>query len=297
MFTEQIIGVTTTACAKFWPLLHQVGVQVIICEEAGEVMEAHTMCTLFPSIEHAIFIGDPDQLRPQVAEQALSLETEVGQQFRLDESLFERLSHSRLPKHQSIPTSCLSLQRRMHPDIADISRTILYPYLKDHEDTEAHPPVPGLVHRMWWFDHRQAEDAPDAATRSKSVSNTFEAEMVFNLVQYLINRNEYDIGHIAVLTPYNGQLALLTKRLRSLCSIFLSDKDRTALAGDGYFAKDEDAPGARSDVQMLDMLRVATIDNFQGEEAKVVILSTVRSNKDERVGFLRTINRINVACR
>ncbi len=42
------------------------------------------------------------------------------------------------------------------------------------------------------------------------------------------------------------------------------------------------------------MLRVATIDNFQGEEAKIIILTTVRSGN--RPGFLKTINRINVAC-
>lgn len=61
--TEQIIGVTTTACAKYWPLLRSLKMRTLICEEAGEVMEAHTLCTLFPSIEHAIFIGDPLQLR------------------------------------------------------------------------------------------------------------------------------------------------------------------------------------------------------------------------------------------
>ena len=60
---EQVIGVTTTACAKFWPLLNRLGIQVVICEEAGEVMEAHTICSLFPSTQHAIFIGDPLQLR------------------------------------------------------------------------------------------------------------------------------------------------------------------------------------------------------------------------------------------
>lgn len=60
---ERVIGVTTTACAKYWPLLHRLGIQTVICEEAGEVMEAHTLCTLLPSIEHAIFIGDPLQLR------------------------------------------------------------------------------------------------------------------------------------------------------------------------------------------------------------------------------------------
>lgn len=60
---EQVIGLTTTACAMNWPLLNKLGIQIVICEEAGEVMEAQTLCTLFGSVEHAIFIGDPQQLR------------------------------------------------------------------------------------------------------------------------------------------------------------------------------------------------------------------------------------------
>ena len=52
----------------------------------------------------------------------------------------------------------------------------------------------------------------------------------------------------------------------------------------------------RSDVKVSPMVRLATIDGFQGEEAKVIILSTVRSNLQHRVGFLQTTNRINVAC-
>ena len=35
-------------------------------------------------------------------------------------------------------------------------------------------------------------------------------------------------------------------------------------------------------------------DNFQGEEAKVIVISLVRSNKEKTVGFLKTTNRINV---
>lgn len=42
------------------------------------------------------------------------------------------------------------------------------------------------------------------------------------------------------------------------------------------------------------MLRVATVDNFQGEEAQIIIVSLYRSNKDQKVGFLRTTNQINV---
>lgn len=46
---------------------------------------------------------------------------------------------------------------------------------------------------------------------------------------------------------------------------------------------------------LLKSLLLSTIDNFQGEEADVVILSLVRSNVEQKVGFLRTPNRINVA--
>jgi len=58
------------------------------------------------------------------------METEVGLQYRLDQSLFERLMFPSRPSTQPIPTSHLTLQRRMHPDIADLSRATLYPYLK-----------------------------------------------------------------------------------------------------------------------------------------------------------------------
>ena len=54
---------TMTACAMNSSMLKQLDLQTVICEEAGEVMEAQTLCTLFPSVKHAIFIGDPLQLR------------------------------------------------------------------------------------------------------------------------------------------------------------------------------------------------------------------------------------------
>ena len=60
---QEVIGLTTTACARDWSMLKQLDLEVVICEEAGEVIEAQTLCTLFPSVKHAIFIGDPLQLR------------------------------------------------------------------------------------------------------------------------------------------------------------------------------------------------------------------------------------------
>ncbi|KAK4697266.1 hypothetical protein P7C71_g795, partial [Lecanoromycetidae sp. Uapishka_2] len=294
---QDVIGMTTTACAMHWSTLRKLGIQVVICEEAGEVMEAQSLCTLFPSVEHAISIGDPLQLRPQVNEQALSLETDTGSSYRLDESLMERMMLPSIPGVHAIQTSRLNTQRRMHPEIADIMRATLYPYLQDHESTYHRAPVAGMADRVWWFDHQVLEDKADSrSVQAKSFSNTFEIEMVAGLVDYLVNTNEYDFKDITIITPYNGQLAALTQRLSSICSLWLSEEDREKLLDEGLIEAENIQIGAKIEIELGNMLKLATIDSFQGEESKIVIFSTVRSNFEGRVGFLRTPNRINVGC-
>ncbi|KAI4208324.1 MAG: hypothetical protein LQ348_000248 [Seirophora lacunosa] len=274
-----------------------IGMTTLICEEAGEIMEAQTISTLLPSLKHAIFIGDPLQLRPQVGQTCLSLETAYGTKYRLDESLFERMAMPRAPGAQPFPVSKLKLQRRMHPDVADLMRVTLYPFLEDHPST-SRLPVAGMAHRTFWLDHQEPEDAPDAlAAGGRSYSNTFECAMISELVRYLLNTNDFNSGDITVLVPYSRQLGCLKERLvrTRTCSIALSNKDKEDLADMG-FLDDAELQQFRSTVEVSRMVRLATIDGFQGEEAKVVILSTVRSNIQDRVGFLQTTNRVNVAC-
>ncbi|KAL9102197.1 MAG: hypothetical protein Q9163_002622 [Psora crenata] len=293
---EDIIAATTTACAKQYDMLKDLGIQTVICEEAGEVMEAQSLCSLFPTVKHAISIGDPLQLRPQVKEISLSLESDVGSEYRLDESLMERLMIPSASNVHPIPASRLNLQRRMHPEIANIMRATLYPYLQDHQSTWDRPSVPGIADRIWWLDHHELEDSPDrGSTTAQSFSNAFEVEMVAGLVEYFVGSNEYEYKDITVLTPYNGQLAAFNARFKSICSLWLSEKDREALLTEGYLDL-ESVGSSQSVVEVGNMLKLATIDNFQGEESKIVILSTVRSNLQRRVGFLKTPNRINVGC-
>ena len=67
---------------------------------------------------------------------------------------------------------------------------------------------------------------------------------------------------------------------------------------DRYFPFDENPESnghkAIEKKTLLPTPRRATVDNFQGEEAKVIVVSLVRSNSKSKVGFLRTENRINV---
>ncbi|CAB5368199.1 unnamed protein product [Rhizophagus irregularis] len=65
--------------------------KIILCEEAGEVLEAHILSALTPSTQHLILIGDHNQLRPHIATHYLSCDSSIGKKYGLDESLFERL--------------------------------------------------------------------------------------------------------------------------------------------------------------------------------------------------------------
>ena len=200
------------------------------------------------------------------------------------------------PGVSQVAASRLNLQRRMHPQIANLMRATLYPFLQDHESTKDRKPVPGMSDRVWWLDHQEREDIPHSRQANpNSFSNYFEIEMVAGLVEYLVGSNEYDYKDITVLTPYKGQLAAFNERFKSICSLWLSEKDRENLLLEGYLDV-EDLCYGENIVEIGKMLKIATIDNFQGEESKVVILSTVRSNFVNRVGFLKTSNRINVAC-
>ncbi len=42
-------------------------------------------------------------------------------------------------------------------------------------------------------------------------------------------------------------------------------------------------------------MRISTIDSFQGQEKPVIILSLVRSNDNNEIGFLKDYRRMNVA--
>jgi hypothetical protein len=49
---------TTIGAAKFQALINSINPKIIICEEAGEVLEAHIISALTPLTLHLISIGD-----------------------------------------------------------------------------------------------------------------------------------------------------------------------------------------------------------------------------------------------
>lgn len=233
------MGVTNTALANNIDLLRRLNAQVLICEEAGEVLEAHVLNVLLPSIQHAILIGDHLQLRPRISNLKLSKEYyRAGPKYNLDESLFERLANSHLKDGSQFPVAQLVHQRRMHPTIASLGRETLYPLLRDHPDTYMYPEVHGMRRRLFWLDHRNNEDSGDPEDPMQSKTNLWEARMVTALVRHLCRQGKYKPGEIAVLTPYMSQLRILREMLGEMMELIISERDLEEL--DTLDAKAED---------------------------------------------------------
>eukprot|EP00198_Chlamydomonas_reinhardtii_P002822 XP_001692158.1 predicted protein [Chlamydomonas reinhardtii] len=310
--SARVIGCTTTGAAKYKDLLRDPSVDpgVVLVEEAGELLEAHTLTSLSPRTKHLIMIGDHKQLRPKV--DTWELTKQFGAGYDLNVSLFERLALA------GFPHTTLGVQHRMHPDISALVRPT-YPALEDAERTKQHPPVRGLPpgQRVVFVDHEVPEDGEAAADDEAAVfekrgqqwrpntdrlvkSNQYEVAMVRETVRHLLLQG-YSSDQLVVLTPYLGQLMELREGLAKDTQVVLDEMDlqdlrNTALPGTmaDVTAVSGPAGGGSRRHGTSSGVRIATVDNYQGEEADVVIISLVRSNARGRIGFLREPERINV---
>ena len=303
--TADVVGITTTGLAKRIATLQRIRSKVIICEEAGEVMEPHIISALLPSVEHFIQIGDHEQLRPQINNFDLSLESQQGHAYQLDRSQFEWLSVG-TPGKPPFPLAQLNVQRRMRPEISTLIRETTYPNLEDHKSTKNLPDVAGMRNNVFWLDHDNMEHGAQSDMHKKSHNNLWEVNMVHALVRHILRQGVYSSTEIAVLTPYTGQLQKTRTRFRDDFEIVLSERDQETLKKEGFDVDNDSSdhiqmtdqanrgPRPLQKKMMSELLRVATVDNFQGEEAKVIIVALIRSNKERKIGFLRTKNPINV---
>lgn len=220
--TKRIIGCTTTAAAKYKPELQAASRDVLLVEEAGEILESHILTALGPETEQMILIGDHKQLRPKVNNYRLSVEK--GEGYDLNRSLFERLIIRGYP-HQT-----LMQQHRMRPEISSLVRVLTYPDLVDAPKTRGRDDLRGFQDNVIFLDHSHLEDSNPELANQKDMSsfsskrNTFEAEMVLQCVRYLAQQG-YGTDQIVVLTPYLGQLQLLQKLLSKNNDPILNDLD------------------------------------------------------------------------
>ncbi|KAH9839366.1 P-loop containing nucleoside triphosphate hydrolase protein, partial [Rhodofomes roseus] len=299
-----IIGCTTNGAAKLTSLLKGIGPRVMLVEEAGQVLEAHVLGSLVQTVQHLILIGDPLQLRPTLNNFSLSVDHRRGNMlYKFDMSLMERLSNAGLPMSQ------IDVQRRMRPEIAHLVRTTLYPKLEDHNLVKKHPHVQGMGSDVFFLNHAHAENGSEDDSVSKY--NAYEVSIIKDLVLYLLRQGPYSAdGDIVVLCAYLGQLARVRDALASEVVVVIDERDQRELDDREGEEPGEETGTAVERVKVTRRVRLRTVDNFQGEEAKIIILSLVRNSGGAEedgavyghssahranIGFLKSKNRTNVA--
>mmetsp|Transcript_20346 Transcript_20346/g.58415 ORF Transcript_20346/g.58415 Transcript_20346/m.58415 type:complete len:2357 (+) Transcript_20346:2738-9808(+) len=157
----------------------------------------------------------------------------------------------------------LDTQYRMDPKILEFpNRTFYNRRIQSHESVLNRSPLVSLPIAFIGTDRQDAMEEKERF----SWRNPGEA----TIIRAMIRRDE-DIQsllkhqtppRVVVITPYRAQASLLEAELRKV----------KCLSGISW--------------------SVSTVDSFQGQEADVVIISTVRS---DRIGFVDDPNRINVA--
>lgn len=269
---------------------------VVIIDEASQALEAQCWVPLL-SARKVVLAGDHLQLPPTVkssnaktesntktaAAAALELdlqkfalsddERKAAGSMTLELTMFDRLLRLHGPSIKTL----LTVQYRMHARIMRFPSDELYesklvaadtvkarllqdlPYdVQDMEDTRE--PLVFYDTQGGEFPEK-TEDHPTAKRATllgDSKCNELEAALVREHVGKLVEAG-IKAEDIAVITPYNAQLATLSNLL----------KDRY--------------PG----------IELGSVDGFQGREKEAVIVSLVRSNPEKEVGFLGEKRRLN----
>lgn len=266
--------------------------KIIISDEEGAHNKSLlSTLSLSQSTKRLVMIGDHKQLRPKCQHYPLTVESNRG--FDLNRSLFERLAIS-----SDFRLATLGVQHRMHPEISSIPKLLTYKELSDAPKVSSHPVPLGLDSRVIFANHHFPEDEQNVnALESVSKTNSHERAMILKTVQYMLKQG-YSHDDIVVLTPYLGQMMKLQADLQTCVGVSLDERDlneaREQFRGDDNFSEELAAAKKGSNSPSKPAIRVATIDNYQGEEAKIVLVSLVRSNNLGQIGFLKEPERVNV---
>ncbi|XP_062921481.1 putative helicase MOV-10 isoform X1 [Mobula hypostoma] len=270
----------------------------VFIDEAGHAVEPESIIAIAGLLDpvdlgnkdggQLVLVGDPKQLGPV-------LRSPIAIRHGLELSLLERLMNGNAlyqkdpdsgSYNQTFVTKLLR-NYRSHPEILKIPNELFYEEeLQNHAD-----PIISNSYCQW--EHLPKQNFPiifhgvlgqdQREEKSPSFFNVDEIDQVlFYLKSLLTNQGKKGLAKISpkeigVITPYRKQVEKIRKAINKV------DRDLKAM----------------NDIKEL---KVGSVEEFQGQERKVIIISTVRSSsnylqmdEDFNLGFLKNPKRFNVA--
>ncbi|XP_072305986.1 putative helicase mov-10-B.2 [Eucyclogobius newberryi] len=261
----------------------------VFVDEAGHAVETECIVPLAglldPETGQVVLAGDPKQLGPIIR-------SPFALKYGMGLSLLERLMTD-FPLYQKTNDTFdnrfvtkLLRNYRSNPAILDIPNELFYDrellacadeYQRDMYCNWEHLPKMGfpiIFHGVTGLDTRESS--------SPSFFNTAEVEVLIDYVRKLLDtcgkkgHSKLSTRDIGIIAPYRKQVQKIRKALNKV------EKDY--------------------DFKVFDQLKVGSVEEFQGQERRVILVSTVRSSpdyaefdKEFNLGFVKNDKRFNVA--
>ncbi|XP_060669178.1 uncharacterized protein LOC112493111 [Ziziphus jujuba] len=250
---------------------------LLIVDDAARLKECELSISLqLPGLKHAVLFGDHCQLQASICSNVSILDVRitriekctrsVSAKAGLARSLFERMIL------RDVPKKVLDLQYRMHPFISSFPNSKFYANrildaLNVRQKDYCKHYLPGPLFGPYSFINVSCgKEEMDYFKYSRK--NMLEVAIVVKIIDNLYkawkeSKQQLSIG---ITSPYTAQVLEIRERLEQKYKCF-----------DGFKVK------------------VRLIDELQGEEDDIIILSTVRSNCGGSIGLLSDLQRTNVA--
>lgn len=259
---REVLGAADVICCTCVgagdPRLAKLKFRTVLIDESTQSAEPECMIPLVLGCKQVVLVGDHQQLGPVIMNKKAA---KAG----LNQSLFERLTFLGCTPIR------LQVQYRMHPCLSEFSSNMFYEGTLQNGVTmqqrirrDVDFPWPVQDSPMMFWSNLGNEEISASGT---SYLNRTEAQNVEKIITRFFRAGvqPQDIG---VITPYEGQRSYVVSSMQT----------------SGTFKK-----------EFYKEVEVASVDAFQGREKDFIVLSCVRSNDHQGIGFLSDPRRLNVA--
>lgn len=240
------------------PRLAKFKFQSVLIDESMQATEPECMVPVVLGAKQLILVGDHCQLGPVVM-------CKEASKAGLSQSLFERLVLL------GIRPLRLEVQYRMHPALSRFPSDFFYEGSLqnginsfEREMHEVDFPWPQSTKPMFFYCCQGQEEIAGSGT---SYLNRSEAAYVERITTCFLKAGVKP-EQIGIITPYEGQRAYLVQYMQYNGSLHS---------------------------KLYQEIEIASVDAFQGREKDIIIMSCVRSNERQGIGFLNDPRRLNVA--
>ena len=260
----------------------------VIVDEAARSISSE-LAIAMQSGTRILLVGDHKQLPPLYSDEhknALARRLGISKRGEeLDQALGSDFERVFLSEYGKQTCATLKTQYRMAPAIGSLVSACFYENVLENGKTDND--VPNIYFRLpeeikscvTWLDTTSLPNTYHEQGKSGSLSNRAEADVIIRILQDLANdetfmnsepvqkcleKNEQAIG---VICMYSEQKKLIRKKFNERS---WNDEFRG-------------------------LVKIDSVDSYQGKENRVIILSLTRHDKVCSTGFLHLPNRINVA--